>query len=45
LEMNANMRRKQFGEMVQKKIALCEYARMQRLIGNAMGGVARTRTR
>ena len=36
LELNANMRRREFGNKLQKKIALCEYARVQRLVGNAV---------
>ncbi len=35
LELNANMRRREFGNKLQKKIALCEYARMQGAFGNA----------
>lgn len=35
LELNANMRRREFGNKLQQKIALCEYARIQRLAGNA----------
>ena len=36
LELNANMRRREFGNKLQEKIALCEYARVQRLVGNAV---------
>lgn len=35
LELNANMRRREFGNKLQQKIALCEYARIQRLVGDA----------
>ena len=35
LEMNANMRRREFGNKLQEKIALREYARIQRLVGDA----------
>ena len=44
LELNANMRRREFGNKLQEKIALCEYARVQRLVGNAVArGVLRGR--
>ena len=36
LELNANMRRREFGNKLQEKIARCEYARVQRLVGNAV---------
>ena len=42
LELNANMRRREFGNKLQEKIAGCEYARVQRLVGNAVArGISR----
>ena len=44
LELNANMRRREFGNKLQEKIARCEYARVQRLVGNAVArGIPRGR--
>ena len=44
LELNANMRRREFGNKLQEKITLCEYARVQRLVGNAVArGISRGR--
>lgn len=44
LELNANMRRREFGNKLQEKIAVCEYARVQRLVGNAVArGIPRGR--
>ena len=36
LELNANMRRREFGNKLQEKITLCEYVRVQRLVGNTV---------
>lgn len=41
LEVNANIRQDQFGDILRAKIALCEYNRIRGLTGNAMGGMAR----
>ncbi len=41
LELNANMRRREFSELVRAKIALCEYKHLRGLTGNAMGGMVR----
>ena len=44
MEINANIRQDQFGDILRAKIALCEYARVQRLVGNAVArGVLRGR--
>ena len=39
LEVNANIRQDQFGDILRAKIALCEYNRIRGLTGNAMGGM------
>lgn len=39
LELNANMRQDEFGDILRAKIALCEYNRLRGLTGNAMGGM------
>lgn len=43
LELNANTRRREFGDIVRAKIALREYNRIGGLVGNAMGGMVRGR--
>ena len=40
LELNANMRRREFGELVRAKIALCEYNRTRGVMnGHTMNGI------
>lgn len=39
LELNANMRQDEFGDILRAKIALCEYNRVRGGCGNTMGGV------
>ena len=43
LELNANTWRREFGDIVRAKIALCEYNRIRGILGNKMGGTVRGR--
>ena len=43
LELNANTRRREFGDIVRAKIALCEYNRIRGMAGNGMGSIIRGR--